>query len=194
MFVYEGWRLNNNEEIINRDDIVYIWRLKVGYRFERTIAAPLPIVNLRLSKALTDTFYDPRASSLPVNTPLPGTRANQAFISPSGWSSISNGRVNCKNVECFRSPLLPFSSSRFTWFGWRQVWGGGINGRPWRRRVSAARSHDDSSRNSAIQESSIDSSLSLSLRRRRIVGSRNDEENIFQKSNPWDHLLQRRMD
>lgn len=40
-------------------------RLKVGYRLGRTMAL-FSIVNLQLSKPLTDTFYDPRVSSLRV--------------------------------------------------------------------------------------------------------------------------------
>lgn len=130
--------------------------------------------------------------------PLPGTRANQAFISPSGWSSISNGRVNCKNVECFRSPLPPPlfllpSSSRFTWFGWRQVWGGIVSMEDLEEEEEWAQpAHDDSSCNSHSRV--VFHRFFVNPPSTKNRGFTNDEENIFQKSNPWDHLLRRRMD
>lgn len=108
----------------------------------RTYNSPLPIVNLQLSKALTDTFYDPRASSLPVTPPPPPlpphTPPTKHLLAPQGGVQFQTSRVNCKNVECFR-PSPPFSPPLFSLHLIRVASSVGdcFNGRrPWR--VSAA--------------------------------------------------------
>lgn len=108
----------------------------------RAYNSPLPIVNLQLSKALTDTFYDPRASSLPVTPPPPPlpphTPPTKHLLAPQGGVQFQTSRVNCKNVECFR-PSPPFSPPLFSLHLIRVASSVGdcFNGRrPWR--VSAA--------------------------------------------------------
>lgn len=108
----------------------------------RAYNSPLPIVNLQLSKALTDTFYDPRASSLPVTPPPPPlpphTPPTKHLLAPQGGVQFQTSRVNCKNVECFR-PFPPFSPPLFSLHLIRVASSVGdcFNGRrPWR--VSAA--------------------------------------------------------
>lgn len=111
---------NDNDEITNRDKYIYIAKrymtIKNGLSI-RTYNSPLPIVNLQLSKALTDTFYDPRASSLPVTPPPPPlpphTPPTKHLLAPQGGVQFQTSRVNCKNVECFR-PSPPFSPPLFS--------------------------------------------------------------------------------
>lgn len=125
--------------------------------------------------------------------PLPGTRANQAFISPSGWSSISNGRVNCKNVECFRSPLPPPLLFSLHLIRVASSVGGIVSMEDLEEEEEWAQpAHDDSSRNSHSRV--VFHRFFVNPPSTKNRGFTNDEENIFQKSNPWDHLLRRRMD
>lgn len=121
----------------------------------------LPIVNLQLSKALIDTFYDPRASSLPVTPPPPPlpphTPPTKHLLAPQGGVQFQTSRVNCKNVECFRpSPpsLLASPDSG-------GVKCGGLF--QWEKTLKSKRSRlTMTPLTRVIQESSIDSSL-LSL-------------------------------
>lgn len=111
----------------------------------RAYNSPLPIVNLQLSKALTDTFYDPRASSLPVTPPPPPlpphTPPTKHLLAPQGGVQFQTSRVNCKNVECFR-PSPPFSPPLFSLHLIRMASSVGdcFNGRrPWRVSTAGSR-------------------------------------------------------
>lgn len=131
----------------------------------RAYNSPLPIVNLQLSKALTDTFYDPRASSLPVTPPPPPlpphTPPTKHLLAPQGGVQFQTSRVNCKNVECFR-PSPPFSPPLFSLHLIRVASSmGGLF--QWKKTLKSKRSRlTMTPLTRVIQESSIDSSL-LSL-------------------------------
>lgn len=97
---------------MNRDGIVYM-TIKSGLSIRGYNSPPLPIVNLQLWKALTDTFYDPRASSLPANTlPSPAHAPTKHLLAPQGGVQFQTVGLIAKTSSVSDLPsLLPFFSS-----------------------------------------------------------------------------------
>lgn len=121
---------------MNRDGIVYM-TIKSGLSIRGYNSPPLPIVNLQLWKALTDTFYDPRASSLPANTlPSPAHAPTKHLLAPQGGVQFQTVGLIAKTSSVSDLPSLLPSSSRFTWFGWRQVWGGSFQWKTLKKKKS----------------------------------------------------------